>query len=109
MKVRKLVAYFAVAMLASGMVVLAQEPSSSSQTTSGAQNATIAAATGRSLPDYVLGPGDEVSILAVDIEEIANKPIRISTSGDMSLPMIGRIHAAGLTVQQLQDEITDRL
>jgi len=50
------------------------------------------------LGKYLLGPGDEIVILAVDADEIANKPLRIPTGGDINLPMVGRIHAAGLTV-----------
>jgi polysaccharide export outer membrane protein len=63
----------------------------------------------RDSSEYVLGPGDEVMILAVDADEIANKPVRISAGGDIALPMVGRIHADGMTVQQLQGELADRL
>jgi polysaccharide export outer membrane protein len=64
---------------------------------------------GRQLPEYVLGPSDEILIMALDIDEISNKTLRIGTSGDINLPLVGRIHAAGLTVQQLEHELTDRL
>jgi polysaccharide export outer membrane protein len=57
----------------------------------------------------VLGPNDEITILAVDADELANKPIRVSTSGDINLPLVGRVHAAGLTVRQLETELTERL
>jgi polysaccharide export outer membrane protein len=63
----------------------------------------------RESPEYVLGPGDEVVILAVDAEEIANKPVRVSAGGDIAFPMVGRIHVDGMTVQQLQGELTERL
>jgi polysaccharide export outer membrane protein len=59
--------------------------------------------------NYVLGPSDEIVILALDAEEIANKPIRISTSGDINLPMIGRLHVAGMTVEDLEIELRQRL
>src|SRR5262245_17818807 len=61
------------------------------------------------LPHYILGPNDAIIILSVGAEEIANKPIRITTSGDINLPMIGRIHAAGMTLEQLEQEVTERL
>src|SRR5688572_22023983 len=57
------------------------------------------------LPRYVLGPNDEITILSVDATEIANRPIRIATSGDINLPLTGRIHAAGMTVEELEQEI----
>ncbi|MEI9814908.1 MAG: polysaccharide biosynthesis/export family protein [Acidobacteriota bacterium] len=62
-----------------------------------------------SVDTYALGTGDQVIIRAVDVEEIDNKPVPIDTRGDITLPKIGRIHAAGLTPDQLQQEIVDRL
>jgi polysaccharide export outer membrane protein len=44
-----------------------------------------------------------------DAEDIANKPIRITAGGDINLPMVGRIHVAGMTVEQLEGELTERL
>ena len=64
--------------------------------------------TGR-LPHYILGPNDEIVILSLHAEEIANKPIRITTSGDINLLMIGRIHVAGMTLEALEAEVTERL
>lgn len=58
---------------------------------------------------YVLGPGDEIVIIALNAEDIANKPIRITAGGDLNLPMVGRIHVAGMTVEQLEGELTERL
>jgi polysaccharide export outer membrane protein len=58
---------------------------------------------------YVLGPSDEIVILALNAEDIANKPIRITAGGDINLPMVGRIHVAGMTVEQLEGELTERL
>src|SRR5947208_1275214 len=63
----------------------------------------------RRLPYYILGPNDEIVILALDADEIANKPIRITTSGDINLPLVGRIHAAGMNLEQLEAEVTQRL
>jgi polysaccharide export outer membrane protein len=61
------------------------------------------------LPHYGLGPNDEIVILAIDADEIANKPIRVTTSGDINLPLVGRIHAAGMTLEGLEAEVTERL
>src|SRR5262245_25184472 len=65
--------------------------------------------TGGHLPSYVLGPNDEIVIMSVVAEDIAGKPTRITTSGDLNLPMVGRIHAAGMTLDQLETEVTERL
>jgi polysaccharide export outer membrane protein len=56
----------------------------------------------------VIGPDDAVTIDALNVEEIS-KTWRVSAAGDISLPMIGRVHAAGLTVDQVEDEIDSRL
>jgi polysaccharide biosynthesis/export protein len=57
---------------------------------------------------YVLGPDDQLKIWALGVEEISDKPSRIDPSGDIDLPMIGKIHAGGLTVEQLKVELTQR-
>ena len=67
------------------------------------------AVTGRPLSQYVLGPHDVIMIMAVDWEEVANKPIPIGTAGDITLTMAGRIHAAGMTVSELEEELTKRM
>lgn len=56
----------------------------------------------------VIGPDDAVTVEALNVEEIS-KTWRVSSTGEVSLPMIGRIHATGLTVDQLETEITRRL
>jgi polysaccharide export outer membrane protein len=58
---------------------------------------------------YKLGAGDEVSVWALGAEEIGTHPFRIDLSGNIDIPMAGRIHAAGLTVDQLHDELVRQL
>ncbi|MEP7305909.1 MAG: polysaccharide biosynthesis/export family protein [Acidobacteriota bacterium] len=58
---------------------------------------------------YVLGPQDQVSLHVVDVPELSDKPQRIDSTGDLKLPMVGRVHVAGLTVEQLETEVTNRL
>lgn len=58
---------------------------------------------------YVLGPDDQISVRALDAEEISDKPVRIDMSGYLRLPLVGRVRAAGLTVEQLEAELTQRL
>jgi polysaccharide export outer membrane protein len=59
-------------------------------------------------PEAVIGPDDSVSILALNCDEIS-KTWRISSAGELNLPLVGSIRAAGLTVQQLEDTLADRL
>jgi polysaccharide biosynthesis/export protein len=58
---------------------------------------------------YVLGPDDQIVIRALEGFDISDKPVLIGTNGNITLPMIGRIQAAGLTVEQLETEIASRL
>src|SRR6267143_1531084 len=74
-----------------------------SPSTAGAQNST------EERSGSVLGPNDQISIRALDAEEISDKTYRVSSSGDLTLPMIGTLKAAGLTVGQLESEVASAL
>ncbi len=58
---------------------------------------------------YELGPDDEITIRALEISEISDKPVQIDASGYIRLPMLGRVKAAGLTPAQLESAIAERL
>lgn len=57
---------------------------------------------------YVLGPDDQVKVWVLGVEEISDKPLRIDPGGNIDLPLIGEVHAGGLTVEQLRAELTQR-
>src|SRR5215470_156555 len=57
------------------------------------------------VPSYVLGPDDVISIKAQDADELSSASIRIDPTGRISLPMLGRVTAGGLTVETLEKEI----
>ncbi len=54
---------------------------------------------------YLLGPGDQLDISGPELTELANKPVRVDGDGDIEVPMGGRIHVAGLTPQQTEQEL----
>ncbi len=58
---------------------------------------------------YVLGPGDQILVRVLDLEEMGKEPYQIDMRGNVNLPMAGRIHASGLTVEELEQEIGGRL
>jgi polysaccharide export outer membrane protein len=60
-------------------------------------------------PTYVLGGGDQIVIRTAEMEEISEKPIRLDTEGFINLPVLGRLKAGGLTVQQLEADLVQRL
>jgi len=55
-----------------------------------------------------VGPEDTVTIYALNVEEIS-KAWRVNSSGELSLPMVGSLKAAGLTIADLERAITGRL
>jgi polysaccharide export outer membrane protein len=57
---------------------------------------------------FLIGPDDTVTLVALNVDEI-NKQWRVGGTGDLSLPMIGRVHVAGMTVEQLENELASRL
>jgi polysaccharide biosynthesis/export protein len=60
-------------------------------------------------PNYVLGPNDQFLIRAPGVEEINDRPFRIDSEGFVNLPLIGRLRAGGLSLQQLEAELVKRL
>jgi len=58
---------------------------------------------------YILGPNDQITIRALDAEEISDKIYRVGSDGDLTVPMIGRLKVAGLTAGQLESELAARL
>lgn len=55
-----------------------------------------------------VGMDDTVTIEALDADEL-NKAWRVSSTGDLDLPMIGKVHAAGLTSEELEKNIEEQL
>jgi polysaccharide export outer membrane protein len=56
----------------------------------------------------VVGAEDTVTIVCLEGEEIS-RAWRVGSSGDLNLPMIGSVRAAGLTVEQLQAALVEKL
>jgi polysaccharide export outer membrane protein len=54
---------------------------------------------------YRLGPGDEITILARDSEELSTKPYRLGQDGSVRLPLLGTVELAGFTTEQAEKEI----
>jgi polysaccharide biosynthesis/export protein len=67
-------------------------------------DATVAArsAAPTNVTSYVLGAEDQITVRVFAADDIPDKPVQIDNDGTVTLPMIGQVHAAGLTVEQLQ-------
>jgi polysaccharide export outer membrane protein len=55
--------------------------------------------------NYILGIDDQVVIHIVDLPDIPDKPFRVDPSGSVDLPLLGPVHAAGLTPGQFRDAV----
>jgi polysaccharide export outer membrane protein len=75
--------------------------------------ASMALTTSGEAPDerknYILGPADQISIRIAEGDDISDKPMTIDPDGYIDLNMVGRIHAAGMNVTELQSEIASKL
>src|SRR6202453_4921046 len=60
-------------------------------------------------PNYVLGSNDQILIRAPEAEEIDNRPFRIDGDGNINLALVGHIHAAGMSLQELEPDLVKRL
>jgi len=58
---------------------------------------------------YLLGPDDQLEISGPELTEFGNKPARIDSDGNIQAPLVGRIHVAGLTVQQVEQQLNGAL
>lgn len=57
---------------------------------------------------YKLGPGDTIRIITYGAEQLTGK-FKVGDSGDIAVPLLGTVRAAGLTARQLQKKMTDSL
>jgi len=58
--------------------------------------------------DYRIGPDDQLDITVLEAAELDRAP-RVSTGGEISLPLLGTIRAAGLTARELELVIEELL
>ena len=62
----------------------------------------------QSTGEYLIGPGDVISIQIWDHDDL-NRKVEVSQEGDFTFPLIGKIHAAGLSAFSIEKTITDKL
>jgi len=54
---------------------------------------------------FLLGPDDLITLQGPEMDEIVNRPYRVDSDGYVSLPMLGRIKAGGLTVGEFEEQL----
>jgi polysaccharide export outer membrane protein len=58
--------------------------------------------------DYRIGPGDLLRVDVFQVPELSRQ-VRVNSRGEVSLPLIGTVRAAGLTGQELEALLAQRL
>jgi len=58
--------------------------------------------------DYRIGPEDLLEISVFEVEKL-NKTVRVSSQGNISVPLLGVLRAKGLTANELERELRDLL
>jgi polysaccharide export outer membrane protein len=65
----------------------------------------VAAAIGR--PEYRIGPSDLLSVTVFQTKDL-DREVRVDNAGQVSLPLIGAIDAAGRTAHELEADLATR-
>ena len=101
------------AMLSVGGVLNAQQPIPQQQPpTQSGQGSGGVAPTGSAQsnaadhlrPNYVFQVGDQILLRAFEMPEVGDSPFRVDSDGFLNLPELGRVKAAGITLENLEAE-----
>ena len=76
-------------------------------TTANTPGDSDSSATATAGPDYILGPEDEIDIEVLNVPEL-KQTVRVAADGKISVPLIGRVPASGLTPEQLRQELAEK-
>lgn len=60
------------------------------------------------VPDYRIGALDLLEISVFGVDDLS-RTVRVNSTGDISLPMVGAIRAGGKTIPELEAAIADKL
>src|SRR6266699_971417 len=112
--------YSKISLLVAGLAVLCQAAAGQTVNDFGAdkdsdkdKGKATASAVNTPLPAlpslYVLGPDDQIMIQGLHADEIVNKPVRVDQNGEVKLPLVGVLHAGGLTVRNFESELNHSL
>jgi polysaccharide export outer membrane protein len=57
----------------------------------------------------VLGPGDQLTVAAPEIEELDRRQLKVQADGTVSVPLVGPMKVSGLTPRQFAADLTQAL
>ena len=61
--------------------------------------------------DYRLGPGDLLTVRIFELEapnKTEDVPVRVSETGDVTMPLVGQVRAKGISARQLEISLSER-
>lgn len=59
--------------------------------------------------DYPIGPGDVLTISVPQMAEVQNRKVRVTTGGTIELPLAGSVQVGGLTEEQLEATLDQKM
>ena len=59
--------------------------------------------------EYRIGAGDELNVRVFQVADLSFEKINVDTAGDLQMPLIGAVRAAGRTPAELSADIASRL
>ena len=68
----------------------------------------VAVAVVRDIPEYRMGSGDKIRVITFG-EEALTGEFFVGGSGNVSLPLIGEVKAAGLSISEFQGQVESKL
>jgi len=101
--------YLGVALAAQQAAPPAYTANRPAQLTAAANDGTDSVVKPKVSESYRLGPNDSISVRCMNAEEFTDTPFRVDTDGQVTLPMVGRVEASGLTVRQLETNLKEKL
>lgn len=63
----------------------------------------------KTVTDYPIGAGDVLEVTVPAMEELRGRVVRVSGDGTIALPFIGKVFVAGMTEEQLREQLTNAL
>lgn len=68
-----------------------------------------ASSTAENPGNLMIGKGDLIVVSVEGAPDFSNKEVRVNPNGDISLPMVGLVPVAGLTIEQAQERVAKKL
>jgi polysaccharide export outer membrane protein len=57
---------------------------------------------------YILGAGDQLSVRIFGADDLPERPIEVGSDGKIGLPMVGKVQASGVSVRDVEADLTTR-